>query len=157
MARLTSTNAANGFANRFLFALVKRSKLLPFGGNLPDSEIQHLGGKLKEAIAGRPKHSDIGMTIAAAAEWEKIYPALSAERFGLLGAITARAEPQLIRLALIYALLDGCGDIDLAHLRAGLALWNYAEASAVRILRGLVGDPVAGQLLRAIQAVGVMA
>ena len=93
MARLTSTNAANGFANRFLFALVKRSKLLPFGGNLPDSEIQCLGGKLKEAIAGRPEYSEIGMTIAAAAEWEKIYPVLSDERFGLLGAITARAEP----------------------------------------------------------------
>ena len=32
-ARITRTDMANGFANRFLFALVKRSKLLPFGGD----------------------------------------------------------------------------------------------------------------------------
>jgi Primase C terminal 2 (PriCT-2) len=31
-ARLTRTDAANGFANRFLFPLVRRSKELPFGG-----------------------------------------------------------------------------------------------------------------------------
>jgi hypothetical protein len=32
-ARLSRTNMANGFANRFIFARVKRSKLLPFGGH----------------------------------------------------------------------------------------------------------------------------
>ena len=31
-AELTATDSANGFANRFLFVAVKRSKLLPFGG-----------------------------------------------------------------------------------------------------------------------------
>ena len=33
-ARITRTDVANGFANRFNFALVKRSKLLPHGGDL---------------------------------------------------------------------------------------------------------------------------
>jgi Protein of unknown function (DUF3987) len=42
-ARLTRTDAANGFANRFLFVLVRRSQLLPFGGDLTDSEILMLG------------------------------------------------------------------------------------------------------------------
>src|SRR5262249_28070459 len=32
--RLTDTEAANGFANRFLFGLVRRPHLLPSGGNL---------------------------------------------------------------------------------------------------------------------------
>ena len=41
---------ANGFANRFLYVLVKRSKELPFGGSLTDSEIQHLGELLKGVI-----------------------------------------------------------------------------------------------------------
>ena len=31
-AELTATDTANGFANRFLFVAVKRSKVLPFGG-----------------------------------------------------------------------------------------------------------------------------
>src|SRR5262249_42382366 len=33
-SRLTDTEAANGFANRFLFGLVRRPHLLPSGGNL---------------------------------------------------------------------------------------------------------------------------
>jgi hypothetical protein len=32
-SELTATDSANGFANRFLFMCVKRSKLLPFGGS----------------------------------------------------------------------------------------------------------------------------
>src|ERR1043165_1861399 len=32
---LTETDKANGFANRFLFVAVKRSKELPFGGSAP--------------------------------------------------------------------------------------------------------------------------
>jgi len=31
-AELTATDSANGFANRFLFLAVRRSKALPFGG-----------------------------------------------------------------------------------------------------------------------------
>ena len=49
-ARITRTDMANGFANRFLFALIRRSKELPFGGELTDSEILHLGERLKEAV-----------------------------------------------------------------------------------------------------------
>src|SRR5262245_12914248 len=37
-ARITRTEVANGFANRFVFALAKRSKLLLFGGDLDDCE-----------------------------------------------------------------------------------------------------------------------
>lgn len=35
LARLDDTSKANGFANRFLWALVKRSKCLPEGGSGP--------------------------------------------------------------------------------------------------------------------------
>jgi hypothetical protein len=94
------------------------------------------------------------MTAVARTAWAKVYGDLSTDRFGLLGAITARAEAQVIRLALIYTLLDGCAEIDVAHLHAGLAVWEYAEASAARIFRGLVGNPIADQLLRAINDAG---
>jgi hypothetical protein len=54
-ARLTSTDIANGFANRFLFVSVRRSKLLPHGGNLDEVEIGHQNknriGKALEHLA----------------------------------------------------------------------------------------------------------
>lgn len=41
---------ANGFANRFLVMMVKRSKMLPFGGRLDGSTLRQLGGRLRAAI-----------------------------------------------------------------------------------------------------------
>ena len=39
--------------------------------------------------------------------WESVYPDIARDRYGLFGALTSRAAPQIMRLSLIYALLDG--------------------------------------------------
>ncbi|WP_145269307.1 hypothetical protein [Tautonia plasticadhaerens] len=46
---LTRTDAANGFANRFLWLCVRRSKLLPFGGSIGDVDFAPLVRRLTEA------------------------------------------------------------------------------------------------------------
>jgi hypothetical protein len=94
------------------------------------------------------------MTADAKQEWTSIYPDLSAERPGLLGAVTARAEAQVIRLALVYALLDGVKQIDVPHLNAALAVWEYCEASAVRIFGDALGDPIADEIMQALRQAG---
>ena len=80
-----------------------------------------------------------------------IYPELSADRPGMLGAILGRAEAQVLRLALVYALLDRSAFIDVPHLMAALACWQYAEASARFIFGDSLGDPVADEILRALR------
>ena len=72
----------------------------------------------------------------AADLWKAIYDDLSEQKSGLFGAVTGRAEAQTVRLALLYALLDGATEISLQHLEAGLALWRYCENSA----RYIFGD-----------------
>ena len=94
---------------------------------------------------------EIGRTDAAWAIWEAVYPDLSAERPGMLGAILGRAEAQVLRLALIYALLDRSAYIDEPHLLAALACWDYAEASARYIFGDALGDPDADEILRALR------
>jgi hypothetical protein len=151
-ARLTRTDTANGFANRFLFMLVKRSKVLPFGGHtLKDEVIVDLGDRLKAAIAAASSIGRVRWTEAGANAWKAIYEHLSTGQPGLLGAVTSRAEAQCIRLALIYALLDGATDIDRPHIEAALAVWEYAEASAAHIFGASLGDSVADEILRALQ------
>jgi hypothetical protein len=151
-ARLTRTDAANGFANRFLFLLVKRSRVLPFGGDTLDDEvITKLGEKLKQAVECASKLGRIGWTTGAAAAWKEVYEQLSEGKPGLLGAVTARAEAQCIRLAMTYALLDGAANIDLPHLSAAIAFWEYAEASAAQIFGASLGDDVADEILRALR------
>jgi hypothetical protein len=153
-ARITRTELANGFANRFLFALIRRSKELPFGGELSDSEILHLGERLRAAVETARTLGRVRMTDAARAKWKAVYGALSAGQSGLLGAVTARAEAQAVRLALTYALLDGASEIDLPHLEAALAVWEYSEASAVHIFGNALGDPIADEILQALQQAG---
>jgi hypothetical protein len=151
-ARLTRTDTANGFANRFLFLLVRRSKVLPFGGSaLEDSVIVDLGDRLKKAVVAASSIGRVDWTDAAANAWKAVYEQLSAGQQGLLGAVTSRAEAQCIRLALIYALLDGMARIDLPHIKAALAVWEYAETSAAHIFGASLGDSVADEILQALQ------
>jgi hypothetical protein len=101
-ARLTRTDMASGFANRFLFACVRRSKSLSRANTLSDYDIAQMGEELKsivELVAGDPLTGDlmcreITLTEAAEAAWDTIYHSWDIERPGLLATITARAAPQ---------------------------------------------------------------
>jgi hypothetical protein len=88
----------------------------------------------------------------AAEAWATIYPHLSRERPGLLGSILSRAESQTTRLALIYALLDASHEIGITHLRAALAVWQYAEDSARLIFGDRLGDHVADEILMLLRS-----
>ena len=150
-ARLSRTDMANGFANRFLFCLTRRSKLLPHGGHADQQAMAELGETLKDAFAFAQTVGRVSMTDRASDAWVAVYPELSAERAGLLGAVTARAEAQTIRLALVYALLDRQDTIDLAHLNAALAVWGYCDQSAALIFGDSLGEQVADDILVALR------
>jgi hypothetical protein len=74
---------------------------------------------------GRPPRADHPCQRHARGErWIDVYLELSAERPGLAGAATARAEAHTVRLAVIYALLDLSEQICPEHLEAALAVWQ---------------------------------
>jgi hypothetical protein len=149
---LSRTEAFNGFANRFLWLLVQRSKLLPDGGHALD--LAPFGSRLQSALAAARQVGQMTRSAAASRVWHEVYPQLTADRPGLYGAVTGRAEAQVLRLSMVYALLDGQAVIDEAHLRAALALWSYAECSAQLIFGVEPEDPLLGLVLRRLQAAG---
>jgi hypothetical protein len=142
---LTETEAANGLANRFLWVCAKRSKLLPDGGDVP-----HLTG-LQERVRFTLNYagavSQMHRDRAAKALWHAEYTRLSADRPGLLGLVTNRAEAQVLRLSILYALLDRSDTIGEQHLAAALALWDYCERSAKYVFGESLGDSDADELL----------
>ena len=147
--RLDHTSIANGYANRFLFACVRRGKPLPFGA--PDIDLSEFATRTSEAVNAARNIERVTWTPGGASMWEEIYTDLSKDTPGMLGAITARAEAQTVRLAMIYALLDQSPHIRRRHLRAALALWKYCDASARFIFGDLVGDPTADAILCALR------
>jgi hypothetical protein len=68
--------------------------------------------------------------------------------------LTARAEAQVLRLSMLYALCDQSAVIDVPHLQAAYALWQYCEASARYIFGESLGDPLADNILQMLRYAG---
>src|SRR5438477_1807557 len=148
------TEMANGFGNRFLFACVRRSRLLPFGGALSDKDVAQLAYELRRAVSGARGIQQVSMTPDAAEAWCAIYPDLSADRPGLLGSLTARAEAQVVRMAALYALWEGSNRISLDHLMAAVAIEEFCRSSVAYIFGDMLGDPIVDAILDALRAAG---
>jgi len=150
---LTDTARANGFANRFLWLCVRRSKSLPRGGNsLKPGDLKKLSEGLRQAVHYGQQARRIPFGNQAGPIWDELYGELSAGRSGLLGAVTDRAEAQVRRLACLYALLDQSSFIKVVHLRAALELWRYCFDSARFIFGEALGDPIADAILKKLRS-----
>ena len=143
LSMLTTTSAASGFGNRFLWVATKRSKWLPEGGELPPVSIVLIS--IRTLVLHEEKV--IGRSDDAKRMWAAVYPVLGTRPEGIYGAITGRAQPQVLRLSLIYAMLDNVNEIGEKHLLAALAVWDYCERSAAYVFGDAQGDPGMDRIL----------
>lgn len=150
---LDETAAANGLGNRFLWLAVRRSKLLPEPGSLPDDARRDLVHRTQQALSAARKVGRMTRDAEARDLWATVYATLSAPGVGLAGALTDRAEAQTLRLSMIYALLDGSGTITADHLESALAVWQYAAESAAYLFGDKLGDAVADRILAELRSV----
>jgi hypothetical protein len=151
LRELTANEGSNGFANRFLWFCVRRSQFLAFGGTVDSEALSVFISRLAKALKfGR----DAGQMIFSKQSrklWKKEYRKLSAEVPGLLGATTSRAEAQVLRLSILYALLDCSSIIHRKHLCAAFAVWRYCRDSARYIFGDSFADPVADNIMRSLR------
>ena len=150
---LTQTESANGFANRFHWLAVKRSKYLPEGGAIETIKFDDLLDRLMRAIQFAPDVAEIIRDEEARRLWCEVYPDLSEGKPGMAGAVSGRAEAQVLRLSVIYALLDESRVIRPEHHEAAMALWRYCEQSAKWIFGTSTGDRNADKILTALRHV----
>jgi len=147
----TTLSIANGFLNRFLFVACRRTQLLPDGGDEDPLANTGLKDRLAQALDHARAAGELRFDPDAKSLWRTTYKEMSKRPMdGLRGALTARTEAHTIRLALIYALLDGASSIEVEHLQAAFALWGYAARSAVWALGDATGDPLAELIHRTL-------
>jgi hypothetical protein len=149
---LTASEQANGFGNRILWLCVRRSKELPEGGTVDAKALTALQARFAGALAFARQQRELTRDDGAREIWREVYGQLSADRPGLAGAMVGRAEAHVLRLSLLYALLDRSPCIQAAHLLAALALWDYCERSIKYIFGDSLGDGLADELLRLLRA-----
>ena len=145
-----ASEVANGFLNRFMHFGVRSSKTLPFGGEIDQVDFIPIIEQLRLALRFGQVTERVRFGPDAREIWPAHYARLRQGHHGLWGDVTARAEAHVVRLALIYALLDCSDTIDAVHLRAALAVWDYSDQSAAWCYGRSVGDPLADELWSAI-------
>ena len=149
---LDNTEAANGFANRFVWACVRRANVLPRGGRLDGPDIVALAERLGEALQEATYLDEMQFDESAYVIWDQVYEPLTDGGVGLLGAVVGRAAPQVVRIAGIHAALGGSRAISGSHLLAALALWDYLDSSARFIFGDALGDDVADTILQNLRS-----
>jgi hypothetical protein len=152
LRHVDNTEAAGGGLNRFLLFCIQRSKELPFGGRVSSEAFDAIADRFRTVV----KYScsltaPFTWSGEAAEQWVAVYSALSAAKPGLFGAVVARGEAHVLRLTCLYALLDQSLDLRPEHLKAALALWQYAEDSAQVIFGEALGDPTADTIYHALR------
>jgi hypothetical protein len=146
---------SNGFANRFLWCASKRSKLLPNAEYLDWNNHPDVIAALKEAFRQRFANIDepfrFYRTQDANALWEKIYYKLNNQKHvSFLDGVLVRDTSHLLKLAMIYAVLDKTNKIETIHLEAALAVCDYSQASARWLFAEHTGNPLANAIYRAL-------
>jgi hypothetical protein len=149
---MPSREVANGFANRFLWIFARRTKLQAVPSFPDEDELQDVTDRIAEAARFASSIDGLSWSESAHELWVSIYPDLSAPRPGMLGDVLNRAESQVLRLAVVYALLDRSPSVTADHLQAALSLWNYCVNSS-RVIWDEAARKLRKAILRYVRAV----
>ena len=148
---LSSIDVANGFANRFLVLLARRSKKLPNPAQAPPEAVADLAHRVQAALCEARKLSQIRRTPEADALWAENYDSLTLDRPGLAGQMLARAEAHVLRLSALYSLTAQCSAIDCSHIESALAFWDYSAGCVQGLFAGRTGDDVADRIFENLE------
>lgn len=138
---LQESDVWNGFANRFLWVAARRQRVIALPAPTDETVVSALSKRIEAALTSPLKHQPAAYTEGFRKMYSALYPKLTEHRDEVYGVITSRSESQVIRLSLIYALLDGTTQIDECHLQAAIAFWQYCDESARFIFQGADADP----------------
>jgi hypothetical protein len=147
---LNNTETWNGFANRFLWVCVQRKKTIPLPMPMNESIVLALADELGKILVFARGQRDLNFTSKAKALWNEKYFELSRDIPGKLGVVTSRAEAQTIRIALTCALIDAQKMIDVHHLEASIAIWQYCNDSAKFLFGHANADPDLEKILQSL-------
>ena len=152
--KLDEVQVFSGFANRFLWVCARRQCEVPFPEPMPDKELLKFQQELFYLVKKAQAFKEIKFSEEAKEKWDDVYHELSGDHSGLIGAVIDRAEAQVIRLSIIYTLLDGRDTICVDHLESALTVWKYCEDSAKFIFSGREINPFSNKIFELLRFEG---
>jgi hypothetical protein len=146
----------NGFSNRVLWIATKRHQKLP----LPEwidwrsSKHSEILGRVSEIVRKLGPNAparEIHWSSEAEKDWSEFYKSIKETGSGIVGAIIARSDAHVLRLTMLFAVLDGSAAMMPKHLKAAIAFWQYCERSASWIFGEKTGNKAADKIHWALQ------
>lgn len=118
----------NGFANRFYWALVHRSKILSNPPKVDKEKLSALACKVREAVDFGRSQTELTLTDEAEKVWDTIYRKIHQDQPDThTSGLKGRFDVLTLRLALNFALLDRCNKVESRHLAAATELIDISE------------------------------
>jgi hypothetical protein len=155
--RLSLTGGGVSFVNRFLFVVARRQPSVVDESSVPTRLVLDHGKRLRNQLAVAATFGRVERSRAAEERWRSRYDELvNDDPGGLLGIMVARAPRHVLRLALVYALVEASPRVERRHMDAALALWNYCRASAAQVCDRVAvpSRDLSAELLAGIAAAG---
>jgi Protein of unknown function (DUF3987)/Bifunctional DNA primase/polymerase, N-terminal len=160
--KLGEVELFNGFANRFVWVLTRRMVSRPSPDDYSAKAHEH-AQKWRAAIEQARQIEAVTLDDEAVQLWATQYELLrcggregAPGRSGLARDVCARAHVHVLRIALIFALLDASKVITTHHLEAALAISDYCERCAAYLFGGEQADPIANVILDALRTRGAL-
>jgi hypothetical protein len=149
---LTGADAANGFGNRFLWGLVRRSKVLPRPPAFEGSAVDALIGAVNDVLDYGNAVGAMRLDAETGDAYDTYYRELPEDPPGMTGIMAVRQPAFVLRLSMIYALLDLSATIRRPHFEAAREVVRFCMDSARAIFGEMTGDPFADRILEALNA-----
>ncbi len=126
----------NATCSQFLWTLMRPREAVWSPESTDREKLTGLTGRVASTIGYARKQKRVHLSAESEEMWRReLYPQLAQEPPGVVGTICSLGSEMVLRLSLVYALLDESALVLPAHLRAADAVWRYCRAS-VRYIFG---------------------
>lgn len=144
----------NGFSNRVLWVATRRVKQLALPGWIDWREHPDVTNKLArvlETFGSAAPEREIHWSAQAEKEWCAFYKSIKTAGAGIVGSIIARSDAHVLRLTMLFTVLDNSRLMESRHLKAAIAFWHFCERSAMWAFGEKTGNKAADKIYWALQ------
>jgi hypothetical protein len=158
LANIAEVENKNGFSNRILWVAVRRVKEIPIPEWIDWKKHPDINRHFAEVIENFGPNASarqLYWSEDGRVEWETFYRSksklISETSKGIVGSLIARSHAHVLRLTMLYTVLDNSALMQPKHLQAAIAFWQYCERSAVWIFGQKTGNKMADKIYWALQ------
>jgi hypothetical protein len=144
----------NGFSNRILWIASYRREIIarpqPIFWQRDHADIVARLEKIL-MIFGNGKQRELDWSERGKLEWDAFYRSLKGSGSSIVGSIIARSAAHVLRLTMLYTVLDRSTLMEPKHLEAAGAFWQYCVRSAQWMFRENTGNKIADRIYWALR------